>query len=48
MPQHTIDPVAMAAMIIVRLQAIVSREIVAERDRGADRRQLPRPARGAM
>jgi amidohydrolase len=27
MPQHTIDPVVMAAMIIVRLQAIVSREI---------------------
>ncbi len=26
MPQHTIDPVVLAAMIIVRLQAIVSRE----------------------
>ena len=26
MPQHTIDPVVLAAMIIVRLQTIVSRE----------------------
>ena len=27
MPQHTIDPVVLAAMIIVRLQTIVSREV---------------------
>lgn len=27
MPQHTVDPVVLAAMIIVRLQAVVSREV---------------------
>jgi hippurate hydrolase len=27
MPQHTIDPVVLAAMIVVRLQTIVSREV---------------------
>jgi hippurate hydrolase len=28
MPQHTIDPVVLAAMIIVRLQTVVSREVM--------------------
>ena len=41
MPQAAVDPVVLAAMIVVRLQTIVSREIAPDRDRGADRRQHP-------
>ena len=41
MPQATVDPVVLAAMIVVRLQTIVSRRDAAERTRGADRGQHP-------
>ncbi len=44
MPQATVDPVVLAAMIVIRLQTVVSREIATDRPRCADRRQHRRPA----
>ena len=41
MPQAAVDPVVLAAMIVVRLQTVVSREIAPGRHRGAHRRQHP-------
>ena len=41
MPQAAVDPVVLAAMIVVRLQTVVSREVGAGGDRGAHRRQHP-------
>ena len=41
MPQAAVDPVVLAAMIVVRLQTIVAREVAPDRDRGAHCRQHP-------
>ena len=41
MPQAAVDPVVLAAMIVVRLQTVVSREIAPDRAGGGDRRQHP-------
>ena len=41
MPQAAVDPVVLAAMIVVRLQTVVSREVAARRHRGPHRRQHP-------
>ncbi len=41
MPQAAVDPVVLAAMIVIRLQTIVSREIPPSADRGVDSRQHP-------
>ena len=41
MPQAAVDPVVLAAMIVVRLQTVVSREVAAGGDRRADRGQHP-------
>ena len=41
MPQAAVDPVVLAAMIVVRLQTVVAREVAPDRDGGAHRRQHP-------
>ena len=41
MPQAAVDPVVLAAMIVVRLQTVVSREIAPTEPAVADRRQHP-------
>ena len=41
MPQAAVDPVVLAAMIVVRLQTVVSRELRTGRSGGADRGQHP-------
>ena len=41
MPQAAVDPVVLAAMIVVRLQTVVAREVRPHRDGGAHRRQHP-------